>query len=69
MALCATPQVTSYTELKAFLSDFASRSCGAIARSALHTSLSGKANAPGDLVGPWLPRRPMMQVGRHGHVL
>ena len=52
-------QVTSYAELKAFLYDFAARSCGAIARSALHMSLSGKGSPPGDLVGPWLPRRPM----------
>ena len=44
-------QVTSYTELKAFLYEFASRSCGAIARSALHTSLLGKANSPRGLGG------------------
>lgn len=50
-------QVASYAELKAFLYDFASRGCGAISRSALHMSLLGKANPPGDLVGPWLPRR------------
>ena len=55
-------QVTSYAELKAFLYDFASRSCGAIARSALHMSLSGKGSPPVDLVGPWLPRRPMLQA-------
>ena len=55
-------QVSSYTELKAFLYKFASRSCGAIARSALHMSMLGKANPPGDLVGPWLPRRPMIQA-------
>ena len=55
-------QVTSYAELKAFLYDFAGRSCGAIARSALHMSLSGKGSPPGDLVGPWLPRRPMLQA-------
>jgi len=25
-------------------------------------SMLGKANPPGDLVGPWLPRRPMIQA-------
>ncbi|CAL5223000.1 g5447 [Coccomyxa viridis] len=62
LLVCDVSKVTSYTELKAFLCEFASRSCGAVARSALHMSLLGKANSPGDLVGPWLPRRPMMQA-------
>ena len=64
--------MASYAELKAFLYDFAARGCGAIARSALHMSFSGKASPPGDLVGPWLPRRPMIQsaVGiPHGALL
>lgn len=46
--------------MKAFLVDFARQSCGAIPRSVLHLAISGKLARPGEPLGLWLPRKPML---------
>ncbi|CAL8468026.1 g7565 [Coccomyxa elongata] len=53
-------KVSSYEELKAFLTDFSRQPCSGIPRSALHLAISGKVTRPGEPLGPWLPRKPML---------
>lgn len=53
-------QVATYEDLKAYLLNFGRTSCGAVPRSALHMAISGKAAAPAEPIGAWLPRRSML---------